>query len=317
MSKIGSMFYYRKMIDNKEQIKGIPYINFRIDDRSSNNPIELTTIPPTPIKGTYNKSATKYAVILINNFLYKLLNPFTIMNIPGFNKLTTKFYSYSKDKKPIAFSIKNEDTIIICFRGSQTLTDFIDDAFYNYYNPIRPAGQKPFQEKPEKQIYSSPGFTGVYNEPGIKVDIISNVNIFMRQNYKKKRIFICGHSLGSSLSFLLAKDLGQLYPNTVEVYGIATPKTGDIPFASSVQNNCNYTLSLINLADIVPSIVTSYMYNKVPPQIPCSFAHVEPIAIFNNIQSDIESCHLINAYYKGVTNIIQPALIPNVINIAR
>jgi len=330
MLQIGKIFSYKKSevkstnnnnisnqrnkLENNNNNRTIPQQLLNVDTRQLQN-VDINALPssqyidlpfklpPTPLKGTYDNNTAKYAVILINNFLYKILNKFTIMNIPGFNDFSTKFYYY-KDKNPIAFSrvSKDNSTLIICFRGSQTIYDFIIDSKYNYYNPIN--GIYPPQNNPETAVYTCPGFSSFYN--GINKQILSDVSSINTL----RRIFICGHSLGAALSFLLANELGQTYPGIVEVYGIAPPKTGDVPFANSVINNCNYTLSLINLADAVPSIITSYLFNKNKPNIPCSFSHVGPIAIFNNIQPNLQECHLINAYYDGVTNDINPTIVP-------
>jgi hypothetical protein len=338
MSNLGTLFSYRtpiiknksaesktvleskQILESKKVIESKKFLNYLINkiylnidlgNLKSSTYIPLPMIPNTPLKGTYDKNATTYAVTIINNFLSKILNKFTIMDIPGFNDFTTKYYKYSKDKNPIAFSrISNDNkTIIICFRGSQTLIDFIDDSKYNYYNSVN--GVFPPQNNPELNIYTSPGFTNIYNENGIRRTILAEVAYHVSRNPKKlSRIFICGHSLGSSLAFLLANELGGLYPNIVEVYGIAPPKTGDLPFSASVKDNCTYTLSLINLADIVPSIVSTYMYNKNKPNIPCVFSHIEPIAVFNYITFDIENCHLINSYYDGVIT-ASPSIITN------
>lgn len=330
MPQLGNIFAYNKNIYTKPNINDnvnivrhyniiknfniSKYFDVNLGTFNLSDYISLpANIPNTPTKGTYNSDATTYAVILINNFLYKLKEPLSSMDIPGFNILSTKYYKYSKDIKPIAFSRISDDntTIIICFRGSQTIIDYIEDTKYNYYNPVN--GVLPVESNPETKVYTHPGYTSIYTENGIRGDILSNINTHIKNNPNKlSRIFICGHSLGASLSFLLANELGGLYTNMVEVYGIAPPKTGDNPFSNSVQNNCKYALSLINLADMVPSLITTYMHNKNNPKIPCSFSHIEPIAIFNNIQSSTQNCHLIDAYYEGIT-IGNPGIVSNII----
>jgi len=280
----------------------------------SNQPIVVGAMPNTPKKLTYDYNTANYSISIISNFLSYLLQtePYTPMNIPGFVPDSIVFYKYSGDVKNIGFSIVSYDaqTVLICFRGSQTAIDFVDDSKYNYYTPIN--GQFPPQKNPETALYTAPGFTAVYNE--IKTNIITTIG-----TYKNiKRVYICGHSLGASLSMLLAYDLSTnpKYTTMVEVYGIAPPKTGDKLFTTTIENNCKYALSLINLADMVPSITTTYMYNKYAPNIPCSFLHVTPIAIFNNIKATIGDCHLITAYYEGIRNgspsIKNPIVVPNV-----
>ena len=253
-------------------------------DTPPSQPISLGPMPQSPTKGTYDQSNTLYAIRLINNFLYTLTNPKYTMTIPGFEN--NKFYTVKEDLNPLAFTQVSTDgsTLIVCFRGSQTTVDFVTDSQYNYYNLSPP-------QTPEI-ARTAPGFTNYYNQ--LKAAITAEVTSSFT------RIFICGHSLGASLAMLLANDLSLTGVKGVEVYGIATPKTGNPVFAQQVAQNCRYSVSVINLADIVPSIISSYMFNKKNPALPCSYSHVQPIAIFNNLQASLQACHLIAAYHEGV-----------------
>ena len=259
-------------------------------------PVELPTMPNTPIKGTYDQRNTMYAVGLINNFLYKLVNSSYDMTALDFDGSTTKYYTYSKGDNAIGFSqvSKDKQTMVVCFRGTQTLSDFFADIQYNYYAPSAGVAT-PNQQNPDPVSRTAPGFTKAYNK--IKESLLANVPPTV------SRIFICGHSLGGSLALLAASDLSVLYKDIVEVYAIAPPRTGNPAFANLIKKNSSYALSLINLADTVPAIIFSYMFNTtIEPYIPCAFSHVDTIAVFNNLKGDVLDCHRISTYYEAVSS---------------
>ena len=269
-----------------------------------NKSININIIPIAPSnKITINKNNIEYAILLNNLFYVYLDNSSNPMNINNFNQNTIKFYNGNKDKKPIGFSMLSHDkkTIIIVFRGSQTISDFIIDTEYNYYKHNNST-----QSNPETVAYACRGFAKYYNN--FKDNLLEYVK-FNNTNKKLERIFITGHSLGASLAEIVAYNLSNIY-NNVELYAISPSKTGNIPFANSISAKCKYAVSVINLADCVPSLILSYMYNSVSPHIPCCFSHVHPIAIFNNLKPTIGECHALETYYEGVKK-LNPIIIPN------
>uniref|UniRef100_A0A6C0II25 Fungal lipase-type domain-containing protein n=1 Tax=viral metagenome TaxID=1070528 RepID=A0A6C0II25_9ZZZZ len=262
------------------------------------------SMPESPLdKNTYDKDNVIYAMLLINNFLLSLKNPLTPISIVGFKTESLKYYKVSNNQPPIGFSILSEkgDTMLITFRGTSTLQDILTDFKYNYYKDNNNT-----QSNPETIEYAGRGFTEYYNK--IQENLLKEIRE-KNTDQKLKRIFVCGHSLGASLAAVVSYNLSKIY-TCVEFYGIAPPKTGNYQFTKSVSRNCTYAISVINLADCVPSFILSYMYNSVSPHVPCNFSHVHPIAMFNNVKSTIEDCHYVEAYYEGVES-LTPVFVPN------
>ena len=122
-------------------------------------------------------------------------------------------------------------------------------------------------------IHIHKGFNDIYNK--IKDKIFSSIS----PNVKK--IVICGYSMGASLGFIFALDASLKYETAV--YGMAAPRTGNIKFVKTLIERCRYSITLINLADVVPTLHWTYSFNLIPPYNPVNFAHVTPIAIFINV----------------------------------
>ena len=119
--------------------------------------------------------------------------------------------------------------------------------------------------------------------------------------------FISGHSLGAGLAFLTALNLP---PNiTKSVIGFAPPRIGDESFVTTLQRNAK-TLSIINLADMVPSLAWSYMPNFSNANDIFQFTTVTPVGIFNDQSTDIMSCHEFPNYYNAILTdkLVFPAL---------
>lgn len=96
-----------------------------------------------------------------------------------------------------------------------------------------------------------------------------------------KALFITGHSLGAAVAFYYAYDAAHA-GLTVEVVGLAPPRAGNPALAATAR-----TASLVNLADLIPTMPDG----KAPDE----YAAVAPVAVFNNLKSDIASCHGIPA----------------------
>jgi predicted lipase len=123
------------------------------------------------------------------------------------------------------------------------------------------------------------GMYNIYSE--IKPTIMSTLA-------SKKNIYICGHSLGAALSIYAGYDL----PNST-VYAFAPPRTGNLAFAAATPSTIT---SIINLADIVPTLPWSYTFDNL------QYAHVGKIVTFNNTGKNILDCHNLLTYYNGLIN---------------
>ncbi len=300
-------------------------INTCISDKSDNKCLELLNIIDrskeiiTLTKDVENRNIYLYSIQLIVKFLIYLASNVSYENtdilkeIPGCTN--PNFIFTSKDTKPIAFIFLNKDinTIYIIFRGTQTINDAIIDISYDYYNVVNP-------DYNTDLMHIHKEYLSIYND--IKNKIVDNINSITK-NYisisaalesstqpistqpsseKLINIFICGHSMGAGLSYILAEDISSNKEYNVKVVGIAPPKVGNKIFTSSLYDKCSYVMSVINMSDIIPSMPWSYMPNKFSNYEPVEFSIVTPCFIFNNLAPSIAACHQPITYYNGIKN---------------
>lgn len=83
------------------------------------------------------------------------------------------------------------------------------------------------------------------------------------------RVIITGHSLGGALASLAAFDLKYINPDTnLTVYTFASPRVGDIAFASNFNKMVTRSYRVQNMYDPVPRFPTTYQgYEHVKKEI--------------------------------------------------
>ena len=231
-----------------------------------------------------------YSIQLIATFLEYLavkkkdLPHHFLTKIPGCTN--PQFITSSIDEKPIAFTFLNKknNTIYFIFRGTQTINDMTTDLAYNYYNTKNP-------DYNNESIHIHKSYLSLYN--GIKDELKS----FIKDT---TNIFICGHSMGAGLGYILAEDISSNPKYNVKVIGIAPPRIGNTSFVSKLYNQSSYLMSVINLADVIPSMFWSYMPNNEAPNTPPQFTLGLPGYLFYNLAPSVASCHQPITYYNGV-----------------
>ncbi len=235
--------------------------------------------------GLYSKNNINYVIKLIANFLRYLNSDYNNNKLYINNLFNQTLISSDIDKKPIGIAYSNEDKTkaFFIFRGTQTAADLIGDATYNYYDD---------ELSSDNNIKIHKFYNNLYQQ--IKKQILNYIN------KNTTDIYICGHSMGAAISFVMAQDLSQNKKYKVNVIGIAPPRTGNIDFVESLRNNCKYVLAVINMADLVPSMPFTYMPNLIEPYTPVQLAQVTPAIIFNNINKSINACHQPITYFEGV-----------------
>jgi hypothetical protein len=248
-------------------------------------PIDLTILSLT----TFNKNIILSTIQLISEFLVYINSK----KIKDLTQTTTPNFIYSSiDSNPIALIYSNNNTTFIIFRGTQTINDIISDLSYNYYN----TDSLPSKYKNTDGLPSKVSIHKKYNS--IYLEIKEKILNFIKTN----NVFICGHSMGAALVFILAEDLSKDSTKSVYVIGIAPPRIGNEEFVKNLKKNCKYVLSVINLADTVPSLFWSYMPNAIEPYTPPQFVLVTPCLLFYNLAPSIAACHQPITYYNGIKN---------------
>ncbi len=185
------------------------------------------------------------------------------------------------DSQPMALIYSSTDSSnqIIVIRGTITKIDGMDDLKYGEAAELTP------NIKVHKGIY------GIYSN--IKSEILNNI--------KLTNTTIIGHSLGSAVAYMLAYDLIGLGIQ-VTVYAFAPPRSGNSAFTQYVGQHAK-CLSIINLADVIPTLPFTFMpnINKKDNYVPFQYDHVLPTLVANNPKLDLLACHQMPAYYELVS----------------
>ncbi len=130
--------------------------------------------------------------------------------------------------------------IIVAFRGSRSLLDFIHDAECYFASYVR--------NGEVGRVHS--GFLADFES--IKAEVISRVVSF-RKLYPTAKIYVTGHSLGGALAILAALELRwqQLTPAMVVTFG--QPRVGNNLFAQFYNAQLReITWRVVNQNDVVP-----------------------------------------------------------------
>ncbi|MDY6781146.1 MAG: lipase family protein [Cyanobacteriota bacterium] len=203
-----------------------------------------------------------------------------------------KFLKFFYHSEPLGFvAWSDRGTAYLVFRGTDSAEDWIEDV---------EVGQEPFSHIVPNYGKVHRGFYGVYL--GMKGGAIATLDQAVP---KAKRLFITGHSLGSGLSTLAVPDViahTQYQPDKLPIkhYNFASPKVGNLDFATAYNQNKVPTYRLVNTCDLVPDAPLSLMgrlrYQHIG--IPVDFtAQYGTIAGNHNLK---------NAYEYALNNYTQP-----------
>ena len=166
--------------------------------------------------------------------------------------------------------------IIVGFRGSSNLMNWLYDFNFIQVSPYRNIGSNIKVEK---------GFFELYSKS--KKDIISNIDK-ISQKYGNNKIIITGHSLGGAESTLLTFDLAFTKKFHISHVTFGSPRVGNKDFVekyNSMENNF-IEWRIVHYNDIVP---------HVPFQKIMDFEHISHEIWYNNPQSKYIICNETNS----------------------
>ena len=207
--------------------------------------------PPGPGQNSFNLSS---AVGLMQLCLesYQMLTdfengqPFTL---PPPYTLQEQFYTeedFSGDglngMVPIAFVATSGSSIYVVFRGTNTISEWIDDATLTQvdYTYVANGGK------------TETGFTNIYDS--IRAPLVQEVSS-LASGGTYTTLYVTGHSLGGALSVLAAPDLAaQTRFKQPVVYTFAAPRAGDPTFASLFNGGIATSWRVANTNDAVPKL---------------------------------------------------------------
>jgi triacylglycerol lipase len=187
------------------------------------------------------------------------------------------------------FQDTQSHTLVVSFRGTVTLSDWLNDFDFlpDNYAPIANYGT----------VHK--GFQAVY--------LIVQKSVFRQigtaaQDYT--RLIITGHSLGSALSELAAPDLlHNARPKvTPEVQNFAGPRTGHHDFATRFDIEIDVCFRVVNVWDLVP---------RLPPPL-ALFEHVGmAVSVDGGFTLDELRAHSMPLSYEpGLAKLIPQAGVP-------
>jgi triacylglycerol lipase len=142
-----------------------------------------------------------------------------------------------------AFVAGNEQTIIVVFKGSIELRDWLADLNF-------------FQRDGEELGLSGRihgGFANLFSS--VWQDLLDTVDEFSDGN---QVVWATGHSMGGALATLAAARLAQLGFPMAPLYTFASPRVGNSPFAHAVWDSlAGRHFRLVNKLDMVPHLPPS------------------------------------------------------------
>lgn len=163
------------------------------------------------------------------------------------------FFGIFKETEPFAFiAIREDKTIYLVFRGTESTLDWAENIKIDQVDyPLASGYGKVHQ-----------GFLNIYES------MSSTIRTYLAEISEPSKLYITGHSLGSSLSTLSVPDIitNAPYPASLPVlhYNLASPRTGDPHFATAYNANGVVTYRVVNTCDIVPTVPLAATMSKRP-----------------------------------------------------
>jgi len=180
------------------------------------------------------------------------------------------------------YTLEFEHELVFAIRGSQSLSDFMDDSYCWMDN---------FQDVDVEGVKVHAGFLKQYIS--MRSNMISAVfrMIWKKQN---KKIVFTGHSLGGALATLCGASVKNQLPDLhVSVYTFGSPRVGNRLFAK-VFEAVDESVRCVNGSDIVTSLPYTFwnVYAHVKGEL-----HVGSKTFFNTTD------HLLVNYEKSLKEI--------------
>lgn len=265
-----------------------PWCTHNLDDPSCDFVTADMTIPTKfSDDAAFDKAEATFAVQLMSRFeAANGMHDVSYLTIPGLTFNST-IHDSPQDPPMVAIWTAGDIAFIAC-RGTITPNDWVRDI---KYSQIKDAGVGIKCPAGFATVHS--GFSSKYNN--FRQALISKVT-----DIKPTIIFIVGHSLGSAISYMATLDLAPI--GKVYTYAFAPPRTGDDAFAQCVEKTAANVHSIINIADMIPTMPFTWMPSEDNNGHNFQYAHVHNIHVFNFPLNDIFACHQLPAYYHGMNS---------------
>lgn len=221
---------------------------------------------------------------IYNNLHICITHNIILLFISCKKKLNIKennFYIISKSYEPVILLKNNNNTILISFKGTTTFENLLTNLDISDSN-IKGESKNILIHKGIYEFYLS-----------IEKKLIKKIENILKNN-DIKFIYICGHSLGSSLSIICSFILSKLYKDRDIIfynYSFAPIKFVNKYFIDEYfSRNVNF-IQLINKCDKVSKFPFLEKYH-----------HLDKNTYSFNSNSNIPECHYPSTYYNNINN---------------
>lgn len=198
-----------------------------------------------------------------------------------------KATSMLSEKELFGFIAESDNQIVIVFRGTHTTSDWISDAIAN---------QTAYPYAKEGGLVHQ-GFLDIYRSA--RKQIIASLTKLSAQ----KTLYITGHSLGGSLAALCAADLAT---NTKfkapSVYTYASPRAGNLAFASFFNRKTGPHYRMYNTNDIVPEL-PPFIYLSPRTETIYHYLHVKKGVELTFQGGSVSANHSISNYFTELAKL--------------
>lgn len=190
--------------------------------------------------------------------------------------------------------IMREECIVLAFRGSREVADWITDA--KFFRDLL------VEEADGERCEVHSGFLRAYESVIEKL----SVDLARLTPDKSLPIFVTGHSLGGALAILAALELKRQKFNVTQVYTFGQPRVGNAAFADlynwSLQDS---TFCVVNEGDPVPLLPTLLMgYRDCGQEIFIRKSGVVEVDPFIGLEIFRDVLGAIGAWRKGTLGLL-------------
>jgi len=218
-----------------------------------------------PISSEYNQTTAKFLLVTDLNVTIANCQQFAdnIPLPPGFDTSLKLKRTFEGIERVIGYIFYSEslNTILISFTGTFFFDQWESDLLFFQVPPT-------VLNNYSQGIEIHRGFYNIYLS--IRDQLLDNINRIQQQKDIDQIIFT-GHSLGGALSSIGAFDFAKITPKPVN-WTFASPRLGNIDFASKYNSFRINTIRVFNTSDVVPDlpppVLSDFLYEHVGTNIP-------------------------------------------------
>jgi triacylglycerol lipase len=253
---------------------------------------DIIDLPFPSFDTNYNQNIAKYCIYLIQR-IYKSVDENTNYIKPS--QLTTEI-KLNYDGKLFGVISTYQDNIIISFRGTIYINEWVDDFEYEqvYFLKDKNTGLKETLNDSNLVPTVHKGFYDLYNI--IRDKIIST--LAKLDPDKTKNIIITGHSLGSGIATICLIDLYYEKYNNLLCYVFASPRVGNKNFSKLFDNLNLY--NIMNNLDMIPTLPPSVCPNFNNKNQPYIYYNCGKILSFGDNWKSMKNNHDLGIYLANL-----------------